>query len=92
MSLHTEKPFEDEICEYLGSHGWRYAEKNAADYDRQLALFPADVLAWVQETQPDAWDVLTKNHGASAGQTLLSRLRDSLNQSGTLHVLRQGLS
>lgn len=34
--------------------------------------------------------VLTNNHGDAAGQTLLNRLRDSLNQSGTLHVLRNG--
>ena len=90
MSLHNEAPFEDEICEHLAANGWLYAEKDAADYDFQLALFPADVLAWVQATQPDAWEVLTKNHGDSAGQTLLNRLRDSLDQSGTLHVLRQG--
>ena len=90
MNLHKEIKFEDEICEHLSANDWLYAEKDAADYDRQLALFPADVLAWVQEAQPDAWKLLTKNHGDAAGQTLLNRLRDSLNQSGTLHVLRQG--
>ena len=90
MSLHKEINFETEICEHLAANGWLYAEKDAADFDRQLALFPADVLAWVQETQGDAWEILTKNHGEAAGQTLLSRLRDSLNQSGALHVLRQG--
>lgn len=90
MSLHTEINFEDEICEHLAAHGWLYAEKEAASYDRQLALFPNDVLAWVQETQPDAWKTLNKNHGTAADATLLKRLRDSLNQSGTLHVLRNG--
>lgn len=90
MSLHQENRFEDEICEHLADHGWLYAEKDAADYDRMLALFPADVLAWVQETQPDIWDSLTKTQGKSAGPMLLKRLRDSLNQSGTLSVLRQG--
>lgn len=90
MSIHKEIKFEDEICESLADGGWHYAENDAADYDRQLAFFPADALAWVQETQPGAWDTLTKNHGGAAAQTLLSRLRDSLNQSGTLHVLRNG--
>jgi type I restriction enzyme R subunit len=90
MALHNEINFENEVCEYLAAHGWLYAENAASDYDRQLALFPADVLAWVQETQPDAWDALTKNQGKSAGPMLLKRLRDSLNQSGTLSVLRQG--
>jgi len=90
MGLHNEIEFENEVCEHLADHGWLYAEKDTAEYDRQLALFPADVLAWVQETQPDAWDALTKNHGNSAEPMLLKRLRDSLNQSGTLSVLRQG--
>jgi type I restriction enzyme R subunit len=52
MSLQKEKKFEDEICEHLSAHDWLYAKDDAADYDRQLALFPADVLTWVQETQP----------------------------------------
>ena len=90
MSLHNEIEFENEICEHLSGNDWLYAEKDAADYDRRLALFPADVLAWVQQTQPDAWETLTKNHGDAAGATLLGRLRDSLDQSGTLKVLRQG--
>jgi hypothetical protein len=51
MNLHKEINFEVEICEHLAEHGWVYAEKDAADYDRQLALFPADVLAWVQENR-----------------------------------------
>ena len=90
MNLHIEANFEDEICDHLAANGWLYADKDAANYDRQLALFPADVLAWIQQTQPDAWDKLTKNHGDAAVQTLLNRLRDSINQSGTLHVLRHG--
>ncbi len=90
MALHNEINLEAEICEHLAANGWRYAEGEAAVYDRQLALFPADVLEWVQETDPKAWNALTKNHGESASQTLLSRLRESLDKSGTLHVLRQG--
>ena len=57
MSLHKEIGFELEICQYLASHGWFYAEDDAAHYDRARALFPADVLAWVQATQPKAWDI-----------------------------------
>ena len=68
MSIHNEIEFENEICDYLAANGWLYVEKDAVDYDRKLALFPADVLAWVQETQPDVWESLTKKHGDSAGQ------------------------
>jgi type I restriction enzyme R subunit len=91
MSLHKEISFETEICQYLADHGWLYAEGDAAGYDRTRALFPADVLAWVQATQPKAWETLTKNHGVQAGETLLARLRDQLDQRGTLDVLRHGI-
>jgi type I restriction enzyme R subunit len=91
MSLHKEISFETEICQHLGAHGWLYAEGDAAGYDRARALFPADVLAWVQATQPKAWETLTKNHGPKADETLLARLRDQLDQRGTLDVLRHGI-
>lgn len=90
-SLHKEISFETEICEHLAAHGWLYAEGDAAGYDRARALFPADVLAWVQATQPKAWDTLVKNHGSKAEETLLGRLRDQLDQRGTLDVLRHGV-
>jgi len=91
MSIHKEIRFEIEICQHLAEHGWLYAEGDAAGYDRARALLPADVLAWVQETQPKAWETLTKNHGSQAGETLLNRLRDQLDQRGTLDVLRHGI-
>ena len=91
MSLHKEISFETEICQHLAAHGWLYAEGDAAGYDRARALFPADVLAWVQATQPKAWEILVKNHGDKAGETLLARLRDQLDQRGTLGVLRHGI-
>jgi type I restriction enzyme R subunit len=91
MSLHKEINFEIEICEHLAAHDWLYADGDANQYDRARALFPADVLAWVQATQPKAWDAIVKNHGSAAADTLLSRLRASLDQRGTLDVLRHGI-
>ena len=91
MTLHKEISFETEICQYLADHGWLYAEGDAANYDRARAIYPADVLAWVQATQPKAWETLTKNHGTQAAETLLNRLRDQLEQRGTLDVLRHGI-
>ncbi len=90
MSLHKEISFETEICAHLAAHGWLHSA-NDSGYDRARALLPADVLAWVQEAQPKAWAALAKNHGAHAGETLLARLRDQLDQRGTLDVLRHGI-
>ena len=91
MTLHREIHFEDEVCADLAAAGWLHAAGDAANYDRARALFPADVLAWVQATQPAAWDALNKNHGAAAEATLLDRLRKSLDDRGTLDVLCHGV-
>src|ERR1700674_1919780 len=91
MSLHKEISFETEICQHISTHGWLYAEGDAAEFDRARALFPADVVGWVQATQPKAWETLAKNHGTQSAETLLARLRDQLDQRGTLDVLRHGI-
>jgi type I restriction enzyme R subunit len=91
MSLHKEIKFENDICAHLAAHGWLYAEGEAQGYDSARALFPADVLAWLQATQPQAWETLSKNHGVSAETTLLDRLRKQLDDRGTLDVLRHGV-
>ena len=91
MPIHHEIRFEDEICQHLTTQGWLHADGDGAKYDRARALFPEDVLAWVQAVQPKAWEAIEKNHGAHAGETLLARLRDSLDQRGTLDVLRHGI-
>jgi type I restriction enzyme R subunit len=91
MSLHKEINFEVEVCQHLAGHGWLYADGDAATYDRAKALFPADVITWIQESQPKAWESLIKQHGAKAGDAVLQRLRDQMDQRGTLDVLRHGV-
>ena len=91
MSLHKEIEFENDICAHLAAHGWLYAESDYAQYDRARALFPVDVIAWVQATQPKAWETLSKNHGAAAEAVLLDRIRKQLDDRGTLDVLRHGV-
>jgi type I restriction enzyme R subunit len=91
MALHNEIEFERDICHHLAAHGWLYAEGDAQGYDTPRAIFPADVLAWLQATQPQAWQALTKSHGAMAETTLLDRVRKQLDDRGTLEVLRFGV-
>ena len=91
MSTYKEVSFEREICEHLAANGWLYAEGDAAGYDRLRAMFPADLLVWVQATQPRSWELLSKNHGARAAEVLVTRLRSQLDQRGTLEVLRTGI-
>jgi type I restriction enzyme R subunit len=91
MSLHKEISFENEICGYLAARGWLHAEGDAALYDRPRAIFPSDLVGWVQATQSTAWQALSKNHGASSESVLLDRIRKQLDDRGTLDVLRHGV-
>ncbi|RWD02064.1 MAG: type I restriction endonuclease subunit R [Mesorhizobium sp.] len=91
MNLHKEISFEDEICDHLAAFGWLHADGDAAGYDRARALFPTDVVAWVQAAQPQAWATLSKNHGAAAEGMLLDRIRKQIDERGTLDVLRHGV-
>jgi type I restriction enzyme, R subunit len=91
IDLHKEINLENEICEYLSGNGWLYSPGGAAEYDRARAVFPPDVIAWLEETQSEAWKVLNKNHGPQAAEVVVGRLRDALNQRGTLNVLRHGV-
>jgi type I restriction enzyme R subunit len=90
VSLHKEINLERELCAHLAQHGWLYGQGDAANYDRGRALYPPDVLAWIRDTQPKVWDALQKAFGGYAEEKLLTRLREQLDQQGTLDVLRFG--
>ena len=90
-NLHQERHFEAEICQSLAANGWLYAEGDAAHYDRVNALYQPDLLAWIEATQPDTWQRLTKTHGPALHERLAERVRKSLNERGTLDVLRRGV-
>lgn len=87
MNLHKEISFEDEICAHLAAHGWEYDPADGQLYDRERALFPDDLLAWVKTSQPTAWEGIEKL-GVDA---LLDRVRKQIATRGTLDVLRHGI-
>lgn len=90
-AIHKEIAFEDGICAHLAAQRWLYDTGAAAGYDRARALFPEDLVAWVQATQPDAWAALDNANGPAAATVLADRLRAALDRQGTLEVLRLGL-
>ena len=91
MSLHKEVHFEAEICAHLAKHGWLYAEGDAAGFDRASGLYLPDLQDWLQATQPQAWGKLANTHGANVMGVLADRMRKTLNERGTLEVLRRGV-
>ncbi|WP_415410939.1 type I restriction endonuclease subunit R [Synechococcus sp. A10-1-5-9] len=92
MALHNEIEFEKEICEHLGGHGWIYKHPVAQDYEREKAIYTPDLIAWVQEAWPDAWESLQSKFGSRAQDQLLSAVRRELDQKGTLEVIRGGVA
>ena len=55
MADHHEVVFESEICAYLSAHGWLYSADDTG-YDRERALLPEDLFAWLEETQEAAYE------------------------------------
>ena len=47
----SELAFEKELCHHLETHGWLYSPDDTG-YDPVRALYPDDVFAWLEETQP----------------------------------------
>lgn len=45
-----EFQFQNDILEQMQSHGWLLGESNK--YNKALALYPEDVIAFVKATQP----------------------------------------
>lgn len=91
-NVHTERVFEDELCEHLKLYGWavRTHLKDATDYRRDLALLPSDLLAFVQQTQPKEWEKFERWHNGQSESIFTKRVAEQLDKWGTLHVLRHG--
>lgn len=91
-AIHTEKVFEDELCAELVRNGWaiRTHLVDAKSYDRQLAIYPDDLLDFVKETQPTEWAKFKRWHNGQSDAMFVKRVAKQLDTHGTLHVLRHG--
>ena len=54
---HQEKKLQQEIAEHLGEHGW-FHSPSSEGYDKERALFPEDVLGWLEDTDPENYACL----------------------------------
>ncbi|MCY4727238.1 DEAD/DEAH box helicase family protein [Nocardioides sp. STR2] len=93
MAGYNEVVFETEICGHLSHNGWLYSA-NDVGYDRERALFPEDLFAWLEETQPAAYEKALKAAGSPAKfiDVLTTALDKPLEHGGgTLNILRNGV-
>lgn len=90
MSAQTnERAFESYVEEILLTKaGWKRGA--LAEWDKERALFPAKVIAFLQDTQPKVWAEMVALHGAGLEPLLIATLVKELESKGSLHVLRHG--
>ena len=105
MSHHPDKSaefaFQNEIVAYLKANGWLVG--SAAKYNRELALYSEDTLAFVKESQPDQWQKFCGIYPTNTENKFLERVALQLNKAdpnadnkelrtfGTLGVLRHDI-
>ena len=87
---HRERAFEAAIEHHLLTASG-YAKGDPVEFDRERAIFPADVIAFVKATQPEVWQSLEKLHGTETETIVLDDLTKALDgQAGALAVVRHG--
>ncbi|MBX3347559.1 MAG: type I restriction endonuclease subunit R [Nitrospira sp.] len=89
MSQTNEKAFESYVEEILLRRGGWQSGSNA-DWDKERALFPAQVFAFIKDTQSTLWEEMVKLHKEGLEALLLTTLVKELDTKGSLHVLRHG--
>lgn len=85
----TERAFETYVEEILLTRGGWKSGSNA-EWDKERALFPAQVFAFIADTQPKLWAEMRVLHAAGLEALLLTTLVKELDAKGSLHVLRHG--
>ena len=89
MSQATEKAFESYVEEMLLTQsGWKQGD--LGEWDKDRALFPGQVFAFIQDTQSKLWDQMKSLHGDGLEPLLTATLAKELDTKGALHCLRHG--
>ncbi|NQW99493.1 hypothetical protein HQ447_02455, partial [bacterium] len=74
----AELAFQNEIIAHLTAHGWLLG--SSAAYDRERALYPEDVIGYVQDTQPESWGKFTQLHPQAPEKALLDAVARQLER------------
>ena len=88
MKRTGEQAFETVIEAHLLANG--YVAVAGDGFDRERAVFPETVLAFIRETQPREWAKLEALHGDRTGDQVLGDLCKWMDVHGSLATLRHG--
>ncbi len=89
-TAHQEKHFEAYIVKQLQKQGWHVGD--TSHYDTERALYPDDLVAWLDATQKDKWAKLCKDYSTDPRGALMDRLAKTLEADGTVQALRRGFA
>ena len=97
----NELPFQNDMIGHLLANGWLLGKPE--NYNRELALYPEDLMGFVQETQEAQWQKFCTLYPNNPEEKFLERVATQLNKAdpnaankelrtfGTLGVLRHEL-
>jgi len=88
MSRTNEAAFETVIELHLLASGYVPVDRDG--FDRERAIFPETVLAFIRDTQPREWAKLEALHGEKTGEQILGDLCKWMDTNGALATLRHG--
>lgn len=88
MSRTNEFAFESVIEQHLLANG--YVSVPREHFDRERAIFPQEVLDFIQTTQPKEWARLEALLGEKTGEQVLTDLCKWMDMNGSLATLRHG--
>ena len=101
MASASEFAFQNEMIQQLVANGWLLGKPE--NYNRELALYPEDLLGFVQDTQDEQWQKFCVLYPNDPEAKFLERVASQLNKAdpnaantqmrtfGTLGVLRHEL-
>jgi type I restriction enzyme R subunit len=88
VARHSEAAFETVIEAHFLANGYVAVDRDG--FDRERAIFPETVLAFIRETQRNEWDKLEALHGEKTGEQILGDLCKWMDTNGVLATLRHG--
>ena len=88
---HKEKKLEEAIEHYLITEGG-YIKGDGSLYDKELAIEPTTLLAFIKDTQQKEWDKYKAVYGSGSEKAFIDRFCKEVRQVGLIHALRQGIT
>ena len=79
MNQHKENIFENEVIDLLKANG--YDEGTSQNYNKALALYPSDLIAYIKTTS-------SKAYGSKDDENICKRVAKQMDAHGSLHFLR----